>query len=59
MSMDREELEEAAAQARDVARICKAQFDAFHEAGFSEPQSLRLTMSWLRASMQRDVGEEE
>lgn len=56
MSMEREELEEAAAAARDMARCTKAQFDAFIESGFSESQALGLTTQWMAALM-RNVGQ--
>ena len=47
MSLSREELEEAAGAARDVARVTKAQYDAFRESGFGKTEAMTLTLQWL------------
>jgi hypothetical protein len=51
VSLERDELEEMAAGARDVARVTKAQYDAFVESGFSAGQALTLTGKWLAAQL--------
>lgn len=51
MSLEREELDEHAAACRDVARMTKAQFDAFVEAGFTPGQALKLTIAWLQEQL--------
>lgn len=49
MSLDRQDLEEAAVSSRDMARVAKAQYDAFVEAGFTDSQALLLLRTWLTA----------
>jgi hypothetical protein len=45
----REALDEALVAGRDFARVTRGQFEAFVEAGFNEPQALRLTAAWMAA----------
>lgn len=52
MSLSREELEDMAATVRDMARVSKATYDAFLEAGFDEHYAIRLTSDWMIAIIQ-------
>ena len=51
MALDREELDELAAGSRDFARVTKAQYDGFREAGFAEGEAMTLLIVWVQALM--------
>jgi len=57
--MDREQLEEIAVAGRDIARMTKAQFEAFREAGFGKGDAMALTMHWMSIVLGQQSGPEQ
>jgi hypothetical protein len=57
--LEREELEAFAVEARDIAKLAKAEFDALREAGFERADALNIVQVFCFAERDRRREERE